>query len=112
SDIGQLFRGSTVLLAESRAEWVLLDLEDAWNETRAQNMPGTSSDRHPNWVRRAAYSLEQFDSLDSLTKAIETIRLYRPPDGAAQGRSQAGEASGRRPVAAAFGRGPTNKEGV
>jgi 4-alpha-glucanotransferase len=77
SDLGQVFRGSTALLAESGAEWMMLNLEDAWGELRSQNLPGTTSEQHPNWVSRAAYSLDDFESVEGLTKAIETIRLYR-----------------------------------
>jgi 4-alpha-glucanotransferase len=77
TDVGQVFRGSTALLAESEAEWVMLNLEDTWGETRQQNLPGTTSDQHSNWVARAAYGLEAFDSVEGLTKAIETVRLYR-----------------------------------
>ena len=80
SDVGQVFRGSSALLAESEAEYVLLNLEDTWSETRAQNLPGTTSDQHPNWVARAAYGLDDFESVEGLTKAIETVRLYRPVD--------------------------------
>ena len=79
-DVGQIFRGSTALLAESDAEWMLLNLEDTWGETRAQNLPGTTGDQHPNWVSRAVYGLDEFDSIDDLTKAIETVKLYRPVD--------------------------------
>lgn len=81
TDMGQVYRGSTALLAESGAEWVLLNLEDTWGETRMQNMPGTTSDQHANWVNRAAHGLEAFESVDGLTKAIETVKLYRRPPG-------------------------------
>jgi 4-alpha-glucanotransferase len=80
SDVGQVFRGSTALLAESDAQWVMLNLEDAWGETRAQNLPGTTSEQHANWVSRAAHALDDFDSVEGLTKAIETVKLYRPVD--------------------------------
>jgi 4-alpha-glucanotransferase len=79
SDIAQVFRGSTALLAESDADWVMLNLEDTWGETRAQNLPGTTSEQHANWVSRAAYGLDDFESVEALTKAIETVRLYRRP---------------------------------
>ena len=90
TDVGQVFRGSTALLAESEAQWVLLNLEDTWGERRAQNLPGTNSDQHPNWVARAAHGLDDFDSVPELTKAIETARLYRPIDNKAATRSKEG----------------------
>jgi 4-alpha-glucanotransferase len=79
-DVGQVYRGSTALIAESDAEWVILNLEDGWGEARAQNLPGTTGEQHPNWVLRAAVSLDDFESIEGLTKAIETVRLYRPVD--------------------------------
>jgi 4-alpha-glucanotransferase len=94
SDTGQVFRGSTALIAESQAEWVLLNLEDTWGERRMQNLPGTTSGQHPNWVSRAAYGLEDFESAEGLTKAIETVRLYRPLGGA--GRAPSSQIAGSR----------------
>ncbi len=90
TETGQLFRGSTALLAESDAHWVLLNLEDTWGETRPQNLPGTNTEEHPNWVARSAYSLDEFDSVPELTKAIETVKLYRPVDNKAAIRNKEG----------------------
>jgi 4-alpha-glucanotransferase len=50
--------GVLKFLARGPAETVLVNLEDLWGETRAQNVPGTSAER-PNWQRKAARSLEQ-----------------------------------------------------
>jgi 4-alpha-glucanotransferase len=79
SDVGQVYRGSTALLAESDAAWVLLNIEDAWEETKAQNLPGTTSEQHANWVARSRYGVDEFDSVEGLTKAIDTVKLYRRP---------------------------------
>lgn len=76
-DVAQVFRGSTALLAETDATWVLLNLEDGWGETRSHNLPGTTNDLHPNWVSRAALGLDDFDAHEGLRKTIETVRLYR-----------------------------------
>ena len=45
-------------LRASRAETLLVNLEDLWLEERPQNVPGTTSER-PNWRRKARLSLEQ-----------------------------------------------------
>jgi 4-alpha-glucanotransferase len=105
SDVGQVFRGSAALLAESQAEWVMLNLEDTWNETRAQNLPGTSSDQHPNWTSRAAYGLDDLDSIEGLTKAVETVRLYRP----ARRKRRTTAGSGKR-TSGTQGQTDTNQE--
>ena len=45
-------------LRRSSADLVVVNVEDLWLETRAQNMPGTVSE-HPNWQRRTRPSLEE-----------------------------------------------------
>ena len=45
-------------LSRSRAELVLVTLEDLWSETKPQNQPGTGSEC-PNWCRKAAVSLDE-----------------------------------------------------
>jgi 4-alpha-glucanotransferase len=75
----EVYRGVTRLLAESDAEWVMLNLEDTWGETRSQNVPGTTAHRHPNWTQRARYPLEEFGSVDDITKATELMRHLRHP---------------------------------
>jgi 4-alpha-glucanotransferase len=49
-------------LRRSRARYVSLNLEDAWLETEAQNLPGTNSE-YENWRRKARLSLEEFAPL-------------------------------------------------
>lgn len=45
-------------LSRSKAELVLVTLEDLWLETQPQNTPGTSTER-VNWKRKARYSIEE-----------------------------------------------------
>jgi 4-alpha-glucanotransferase len=52
-----LFEGCVDFLAKSQASIVLLNLEDLWGETQAQNIPSTTKE-HPNWRRRMRYSIE------------------------------------------------------
>lgn len=75
-DIGDLYRGSLALQAESGASWLVLNLEDTWAETRLQNMPGTTEAQYPNWHSRAAHSLDDFDAIEGVRRAIETVRAY------------------------------------
>ncbi len=50
-------RETLAALGRTRAEWVVVSLEDLWGETRPQNVPGTTDER-PNWRRKARWSLE------------------------------------------------------
>jgi 4-alpha-glucanotransferase len=51
-------QGCLDFLAASPASVVLVNLEDLWNATAAQNVPSTTTE-HPNWRRRLRYSMEQ-----------------------------------------------------
>jgi 4-alpha-glucanotransferase len=73
----EVYRGSTRLLAESRARWATLSLEDAWGEARPQNVPGTIQSQHANWTRRAKHALEEFDNLDDITQVADLMRSVR-----------------------------------
>jgi 4-alpha-glucanotransferase len=57
-----IFEGSLEFLAKSDADIVLLNPEDLWRETKAQNLPSTTKE-HPNWKRRMKYSLERLKRL-------------------------------------------------
>jgi len=48
-------------LRASRAELVLVNLEDLWEEQNPQNVPGTSTER-PNWRRKARLSIEEIQA--------------------------------------------------
>ena len=58
-------------LARSRAGLVIASLEDLWEETDPQNIPGTTWE-HANWQRKARYSLE---ALARLPHMNDTLRL-------------------------------------
>jgi len=73
----EVYRATTRLLGASGARWATLSLEDVWGETRPQNVPGTLEAQHPNWVRRAKYGLEQFESVDDITSAVDVMRSAR-----------------------------------
>ncbi|NCC20861.1 MAG: hypothetical protein EOM26_00190 [Alphaproteobacteria bacterium] len=44
-------------LAESSAQFLLINLEDLWGETKPQNMPGTI-EQYPNWKKKFRHTLE------------------------------------------------------
>jgi 4-alpha-glucanotransferase len=57
-------------MARSPSQGVLANLEDLWQATAPQNVPGTWRDR-PNWRRKAAHTLEQLEQIPGL---VETLR--------------------------------------
>ncbi len=74
--VGDILKGSLAYLAASQARAVLVNLEDLWLETKAQNVPGTL-DEHPNWQRKARYRLERIDTdkdVQATLKVIDDLR--------------------------------------
>ena len=62
--------------AASRAEFVMINLEDLWAETEPQNTPGTFDER-PNWRRRARYGLKAIKHMRSVTGLLSEINRLR-----------------------------------
>jgi 4-alpha-glucanotransferase len=69
--VADVLKGSLAYLASSRARMLLVNLEDLWLETKAQNVPGTL-DEHPNWQRKARYRLEHINA-DKDVRATLTV---------------------------------------
>jgi 4-alpha-glucanotransferase len=64
-------------LASSHARVLLVNLEDLWLETDPQNIPGIQEE-HPNWRRKARYSLEVFSQMPDVLDAIEEMdRIFK-----------------------------------
>ncbi|HEX7859461.1 MAG TPA: 4-alpha-glucanotransferase [Verrucomicrobiae bacterium] len=59
-------------LGKSRAETVLVTLEDVWGEERSQNVPGTSTER-PNWRRKSKRTLEELFADEELTRRLRQV---------------------------------------
>jgi 4-alpha-glucanotransferase len=63
-------------LAAGRAEALLINLEDLWQEEEPQNVPGTCLER-PNWCRKTRHNLETLlasKELDPLLRAVGELR--------------------------------------
>ena len=73
-------------LAGSRAQLLLVNLEDLWLETEPQNVPGTNLER-PNWQRKARFPIEEFALQENLTEILKSIRMRRLEAAASKGRS-------------------------
>jgi len=66
-------------LASSRAQLMMVDLEDLWSERRPVNRPGTGPEI-PNWRTRADRTLEEMRQGHEVGRALERIdRLRRGP---------------------------------
>jgi 4-alpha-glucanotransferase len=66
-----VLRAWLCVLADSEAEFLLVNLEDLWLEPAPQNVPGTWEER-PNWKRKARFSLEQIGRVPGL---LDTLRM-------------------------------------
>ncbi|MBE0479345.1 MAG: 4-alpha-glucanotransferase [Dehalococcoidia bacterium] len=72
---GPLFRAVLRLLSSSPAQAVIINLEDLWLETEAQNIPGVRE--HPNWRRKARYDFETFSRMPELANILREVDLIR-----------------------------------
>jgi 4-alpha-glucanotransferase len=64
-------------IAKSPAELILINIEDLWQETEPQNIPGTWKE-YPNWRRRLRYSLEEWTAnpvYQRFLKNLSDLRL-------------------------------------
>ncbi|HEY0514238.1 MAG TPA: 4-alpha-glucanotransferase [Thermoanaerobaculia bacterium] len=73
---GTVLRGLLDYLAASPARMVLVNLEDLWQESEPQNVPGTSAER-PNWRRKARFSFEEFSTRADVVEPLKRIDELR-----------------------------------
>jgi 4-alpha-glucanotransferase len=92
-----VLRGSHRFLARSRAETVLISLDDLWLETESQNIPTTTFER-PNWRRKAARPLEEWVADPGVGESLNEIdalrRKVEETDGGRAERAQSGGGDG------------------
>jgi 4-alpha-glucanotransferase len=75
-DERDIVRACLALLAASRAQVVLVSLEDLWSETKPHNVPGTTDER-PNWRRKARHTLEEIRQSPEIIGALREIDALR-----------------------------------
>lgn len=63
-------------LGRSQARDVLVNLEDLWGETHAQNIPGTWRE-HANWQNRARFELETWTKDPEITEPLRALGRAR-----------------------------------
>jgi len=77
--------GMLAFLAESDADFVLINLEDLWLETHWQNVPGTL-DEYPNWRHKLRYALEHIVDDDELAATLRLVDRSRKAPAGRRGR--------------------------
>jgi 4-alpha-glucanotransferase len=63
-------------LARSPARMVLVNLEDLWEESEPQNVPGTHMER-PNWQRKAKLGFEEFSTQPDVVEPLRGVNGLR-----------------------------------
>ncbi len=74
-DAAEVFRACARFLAAGPARALVLNLEDCWNETAQQNVPGT--EETPNWRRKARQPLEEFSRSPALRGLLREVNRLR-----------------------------------
>ncbi len=75
-DTGSVLNAGLAFLGASRAQNVLVNLEDLWRETNPQNVPSTRQ-KYPNWRHKARYRLEEFCQMSSIVDTLKQINRLR-----------------------------------
>jgi 4-alpha-glucanotransferase len=75
-DIGLVLKACLSFLADSRAQILLVNMEDLWLEAEQQNIPGVV-EGHPNWQRKARYDFDSFSTMPEVLDLLGKVR--RPP---------------------------------
>lgn len=82
ADAGSVCDASLEFLARSDAELTLVNAEDLWLATEAQNLPGTHLE-HPNWQRKLAHEVDELSTDADLSGRLRDLDTWRR-----QGRSR------------------------
>lgn len=72
----RIFQAAVQFLADSKANIVLVNLEDLWGEILPQNVPATASER-PNWRRRIRPSVERLRKWAQLAEVLSDVFTER-----------------------------------
>jgi 4-alpha-glucanotransferase len=72
ADVPAVLRGSLDYIARGPVQVVLANLEDLWQATEPQNVPGTWREK-PNWRRKALHALESFDHVSGVRDTLMAL---------------------------------------
>lgn len=77
-DLGEpLIDSCLSALAESPADYLVVNLEDLWGETRPQNIPGTWKEV-PNWRRKMAKTISEWSQDRKVVEHLDSLHKHRP----------------------------------
>ncbi|MEK6628454.1 MAG: 4-alpha-glucanotransferase [Bdellovibrionota bacterium] len=65
--------GALKYLASSKCHYLVVNLEDLWNEERPQNIPGTWKEV-PNWRRKMAIPIEEWENHENCKLAFNSLK--------------------------------------
>jgi len=74
---GEVAAGLLGAVAAGDAAFVVINVEDGWEEPEPQNVPGTVHER-PNWRRRVAVPIDEWDDHPGLCRLIDAVAGARP----------------------------------
>jgi 4-alpha-glucanotransferase len=86
---GELHHAILGFLAQTPSMLMVLNQEDITKEPDQQNLPGTT-DQHPNWSRKARYSLEELQSNQLVADCAAMLRDWLGQTRRLQGERVAG----------------------
>ena len=85
-DEHEIFKKLLELMAVSEPELLLVNIEDLWDETEPQNIPGTWKE-YPNWRKKIQLPFESWSTNKEIKSFLETItKLRAQPSAHAQGK--------------------------
>lgn len=73
----QLIEVMVESLARSNARYLIVNIEDLWNEKRPQNIPGTYREV-PNWRRKFSLAQEEWKAHPPTLKILNILKNLRP----------------------------------
>jgi 4-alpha-glucanotransferase len=72
TDLPAVVHGLLTYLAHGASDLVLVNLEDLWQETRQQNVPGTWHER-PNWQQKTRHALETIQGMEQVLAVLQAV---------------------------------------
>ena len=76
ADLHEIRDAAHEYLADSDADFLMINIEDLWLETRFQNVPGTT-DEYPNWRHRLRYELDHIRREPEVAALLERLDALR-----------------------------------
>ncbi len=72
-----LTEATEIYVAKSKSKVFLAQLEDIFEVTELQNLPGTDRDKHPNWRRKLPVNFEDYQNDVRFLRIVKSINKVR-----------------------------------